>query len=59
MLAGELDAKFRAAGERLAAGIGSNATFELVLGAGHTAHLEQPEAFLALLRPWLQPSTAS
>ncbi|HEY2331813.1 MAG TPA: alpha/beta fold hydrolase [Acidimicrobiales bacterium] len=53
VLAGELDAKFRAAGERLAAAIGPNATYAVVPGAGHTAHLEQPDAFLAILRPWL------
>ncbi|MFP5320330.1 MAG: alpha/beta fold hydrolase [Acidimicrobiia bacterium] len=53
VLAGELDAKFAALGERLQASIGENATFATVPGAGHAAHLEQPEAFLSLLRPWL------
>jgi 2-succinyl-6-hydroxy-2,4-cyclohexadiene-1-carboxylate synthase len=53
VLAGEHDAKFRALGERLAAAIGANATFAVVPGAGHAAHLEQPAAFLALMRAWL------
>ena len=30
-----------------------DATFAVVPGAGHAAHLEQPDAFLAVLRPWL------
>jgi 2-succinyl-6-hydroxy-2,4-cyclohexadiene-1-carboxylate synthase len=53
VLAGERDARFREAGERLAAAVGANATYAVVPGAGHTAHLEQPAAFLSLLRPWL------
>jgi 2-succinyl-6-hydroxy-2,4-cyclohexadiene-1-carboxylate synthase len=53
VLAGEHDAKFRALGERLAAAIGSNAAFADVPDAGHAAHLEQPAAFLALVRAWL------
>jgi 2-succinyl-6-hydroxy-2,4-cyclohexadiene-1-carboxylate synthase len=53
VLAGERDAKFRAAGERLAAAIGENASFLVVAGAGHSAHLEQPEAFTRILRTWL------
>ncbi len=53
VLAGEADAKFRAIGERVAAAVGANARFEVVPGAGHAAHLEQPGAFLRLLRAWL------
>lgn len=53
VVAGELDAKFVAAGGRLAGSIGPNATFEVVAGAGHTVHLEQPHAFQTLLRTWL------
>lgn len=53
VLAGELDAKFTTTGERLASSIGSNAELRLVPGAGHAAHLEQPQAFLDVLRPWL------
>lgn len=53
VLAGELDEKYVALGRRLQESIGANATFATVPGAGHAAHLEQPEAFLAVLRPWL------
>jgi 2-succinyl-6-hydroxy-2,4-cyclohexadiene-1-carboxylate synthase len=53
VVAGADDAKFVALGRRMAGAIGSNATFETVEGAGHTAHLEQPERFLAIVRPWL------
>ena len=53
MVAGERDAKFAAIGERMATAIGANASLALVPDAGHTAHLEQPEAFLSILRPWL------
>jgi len=53
VVAGEQDEKFRALGRRLQASIGDNATFATVPGTGHAAHLEQPEAFLAVLRPWL------
>jgi 2-succinyl-6-hydroxy-2,4-cyclohexadiene-1-carboxylate synthase len=53
VLAGAEDAKFAALAERLAAHIGGNATLALVEGAGHAAHLEQPDRFLAILRPWL------
>jgi 2-succinyl-6-hydroxy-2,4-cyclohexadiene-1-carboxylate synthase len=52
VVAGERDDKFRALGERLAAGI-PGATLALVPGAGHAAHLERPDGFLAVVRPWL------
>ena len=53
VLAGANDAKFSALAERMADSIGPNATLALVPHAGHAAHLEQPTAFLAILRPWL------
>jgi 2-succinyl-6-hydroxy-2,4-cyclohexadiene-1-carboxylate synthase len=53
VVAGEEDAKFSALAARLGADIGANATVAILPGAGHAAHLEQPEAFLAVLRPWL------
>lgn len=53
VVAGALDTKFVALGERLVAAIGPNATFATIDGAGHTAHLEAPDRFLAVLRPWL------
>ncbi len=56
VLAGERDAKFSALAVRMGESIGSNATVALVPGAGHAAHLEQPEAFLAIVQPWLSRS---
>ena len=53
VMAGAEDAKFAALAERLVTTIGANAALALVPGAGHAAHLEQPDAFLALLRAWL------
>ena len=53
VVAGADDAKFRAEGARLVECIGSNATLELIAGAGHAAHLEQPALFLSVLRQWL------
>lgn len=52
-LAGARDDKFRVLAARLAASIGPTARCACVPGAGHAAHLERPEAFLALLRPFL------
>jgi 2-succinyl-6-hydroxy-2,4-cyclohexadiene-1-carboxylate synthase len=52
VIAGALDAKFVALGQRLAATI-PGADLAVVDGAGHTVHLEQPEAFLDVLLPWL------
>lgn len=53
VMAGEHDRRFAALGRRMAEAVGDNATFALVPGAGHAAHLEAPAAFLAVLRPWL------
>jgi pimeloyl-ACP methyl ester carboxylesterase len=53
LVAGEHDAKFRALAERMAAAIGTNATVALVTGAGHAAHLEQPDAFCWLVEQFL------
>jgi pimeloyl-ACP methyl ester carboxylesterase len=53
VVAGALDEKFAAAGRRLVESIGANAELALVAGAGHAAHLEAPDDFLAILRPWL------
>lgn len=53
VLAGEHDERFTALGRRLVASIGSNAEMAVIPGAGHCAHLEAPEAVLAVLRPWL------
>lgn len=48
VVAGERDAKFRALGERLAAGL-PDARLVVVPGAGHAVHLESPEAVAAAL----------
>ena len=53
VVAGELDTRFAATGERLVDAIGANAVLRLVPGAGHAAHLERPQAFLDVVRPWL------
>src|SRR3954451_4400411 len=53
VVAGALDEKFSAEASRLATSIGSNATVHLVAGSGHAAHLENPDAFTAILRQWL------
>jgi len=53
VLAGEHDAKFRSLGARLTAAIGRNAAFAVVPGAGHAAHLEQPAAFVRIVRAWV------
>ena len=55
VLVGEHDTKFTALGRRLAEAIGPNAAFAVVPGAGHAAHLERPDTFVALLRDWLNP----
>ena len=52
VVAGEHDEKFAALAHRLAAAI-PGADLAIVEGAGHTVHLEQPDAFLRVLLPWL------
>jgi 2-succinyl-6-hydroxy-2,4-cyclohexadiene-1-carboxylate synthase len=52
VIAGALDPKFVALGERLATTIPA-ADLAVIGGAGHTVHLEQPEAFLDVVLPWL------
>lgn len=52
VVAGGLDAKYAAIAERLADSI-PDATLEVVAGAGHSVHLEQPDAFLDRIERWL------
>ncbi len=52
LVAGADDLKFVAAAERMS-GLLPRPTLEVIAGAGHTAHLEQPAAFLAVLDRWL------
>lgn len=53
MVVGARDHKFTAIAHRMAASVGPNAQVVVIPNAGHTAHLEQPEAFLTALRTWL------
>ena len=52
LVAGADDAKFVRAAERMA-GLLPRPTLEVIAGAGHTVHLEQPAEFLAVLDRWL------
>ena len=54
VVAGAQDEKYAALGERLVQSVGDNAELHLVPGAGHAAHLEAPEEFIAILRRWLE-----
>lgn len=56
---GELDAKFTALAHRMRRRWGGEATVEVISGAGHACHLEQPEAFLDVVVPFLHRTTAS
>lgn len=63
VVVGERDEKFRRLGQRLAAGV-DGAALAVIPDAGHAVHLEQPEAFLDVVAPWLdehaaQPPTAN
>ncbi len=53
-VSGEMDDRYRAIGERLAAQPGPT-RHRSVPGAGHVVHREQPEAYLAVLRSFLNP----
>lgn len=53
VVAGEDDDRYAAIAARTAAAIGPNARAALVPGAGHSAHLEQPDRFGDLLDAWL------
>jgi 2-succinyl-6-hydroxy-2,4-cyclohexadiene-1-carboxylate synthase len=52
LVVGEHDAKFRATAEDMAAAM-PNAAIEVVAGSGHVVHLERPDAFVAVVRRWL------
>ena len=54
VVAGALDDKYAALARRLRQAIGANAEVVIMEGAGHACHMEQPEAFLDIVRPWLQ-----
>lgn len=52
VLVGERDDKFAALGERLADGLAS-ASLVVIAGAGHSVHLEQPEATVQAVAAWM------
>jgi 2-succinyl-6-hydroxy-2,4-cyclohexadiene-1-carboxylate synthase len=54
VMAGEHDVKFTEIAHHMVERIGTNASFVSVPNAGHAAHLEQPSAFLAIVRVWLE-----
>jgi 2-succinyl-6-hydroxy-2,4-cyclohexadiene-1-carboxylate synthase len=53
LVAGAQDERFVAHAERMAALL-PQAEVEIIPGAGHTAHLEQPDAFAPVLKAWLR-----
>jgi 2-succinyl-6-hydroxy-2,4-cyclohexadiene-1-carboxylate synthase len=59
LVAGELDGKFAELAGRMAAAIGPRARVALVPGAGHAAHLEQPERFGDLVERFLEEAHAT
>jgi len=53
VVVGEQDKKFLQIGRAMAAAIGEAARLEVIAGAGHAAHLEEPEATASLISRWL------
>ncbi|HEX4862838.1 MAG TPA: hypothetical protein VFV02_02125, partial [Acidimicrobiales bacterium] len=53
VVTGELDSKYTALGEKLVDRIGGKARLHVMRGAGHACHLEQPRAFVELVRRFL------
>jgi 2-succinyl-6-hydroxy-2,4-cyclohexadiene-1-carboxylate synthase len=53
VVVGDLDVKFAGLGRQMADAIGGNAELVLIPDAGHACHLEQPEAFCAVLATFL------
>ncbi len=51
LIVGELDAKYVAIAHRVAAAV-DDARVEVIAGAGHACHLEQPDAVAHLLTSW-------
>lgn len=56
VVAGALDTKFTDLGRRLVAGIGSHARFRPVDGAGHAAHLHDPDLLAEVVRGLATPA---
>ncbi|MGD0983615.1 MAG: alpha/beta fold hydrolase [Acidimicrobiales bacterium] len=55
VVAGELDEKFRTLAEATADAIGPNAQLAIVAGAGHAVCFERPDAFVEIVRAFLDP----
>ncbi len=53
VVVGARDERYRALGEQLVGAIGASARLAVLDGVGHACHLEDPDGFLAVLRPWL------
>jgi pimeloyl-ACP methyl ester carboxylesterase len=53
VVCGEDDTAYGDVCTRAARSIGTNARLAFVPGAGHAAHLEQPDAFTVILRSFL------
>jgi 2-succinyl-6-hydroxy-2,4-cyclohexadiene-1-carboxylate synthase len=56
---GERDDKFTALAQRMQAAWGGDGGIAVIAGAGHACHLEQPDAFLEVVVPFLHRTTAS
>lgn len=57
LVVGERDEKFTALAERMQDAIGDNADLVVVPDAGHAVHLERPDAFADVVRPFLARAT--
>jgi pimeloyl-ACP methyl ester carboxylesterase len=57
VLAGATDPRYQMLGARMAESL-PNGTFALIPGAGHAAHLEQPEVTASIVRAWLGSRSA-
>ena len=53
VVVGERDATYLRHGHRLVRHIGANAALAILPDAGHACHLEQPDAFLGAVLPFL------
>jgi 2-succinyl-6-hydroxy-2,4-cyclohexadiene-1-carboxylate synthase len=58
-IAGSLDEPYVAIARQMVARIGAHATFAEIAGAGHTTHLEAPDATARVVNEWLASSGAT
>ena len=59
LVAGADDTRFASIAAEMAEAIGANAEVAVIGGAGHTAHLERPEATATTVRSWLGSTDAA